>query len=139
MYKSRNGIKSKIILELITILYILISVLVNKFIFEGKGTGFIPVFISWIIVYGCFSIYNKKHNDLVDESSEFILLKVNQIEIKIMLYLIFIIALFFATPYTKNINISNLDTGIILLTILFIQSLSKLILFMYFDRKKLSI
>ncbi len=52
-----------------------------------------------------------------------------------MIYSIVIISIFFATPYTSNINISNIDTGIILIAVLFIQSLSKLVLYMYFDKR----
>ncbi|MGO0931990.1 hypothetical protein ACTPED_20365, partial [Clostridioides difficile] len=82
-------------------------------------------------------IYNKKYNDLVDESSEFIPSKINQIAIKIMIYSIVIISIFFATPHTMNINISNLDMGIILISVLFIQFLSKLILYVYFDKREI--
>ncbi len=126
MSKSETGIRSKLILELLVITYFFIAVLMTKYIFKGPSTAFLP-WLSWLIVFGCYLIYNKKYNDLVDESSKF-----NQIAIKIMIYSIIIIAIFFATPYTSNINISNLDTGIILIKVLFIQSLSKLVLIYFF-------
>ncbi|NMS90630.1 hypothetical protein HGQ85_11865 [Clostridioides difficile] len=134
MYKSETGVKSKLILELLVITYLFIAVLATKYIFKGPSTASLPG-LSWLIVFGCYSVYNKKYNDLVDESSKFILSKVNQIAITIMMYSIVIIAIFFATPYTRNINISNQNTGIILIAVLFIQSLSKLILYMYFDKR----
>ncbi|EQG55493.1 putative membrane domain protein [Clostridioides difficile P31] len=40
-----------------------------------------------------------------------------------------IIAIFFEAYCTRDLNISNLDIGIILLAVLFIQSLSKLVLY----------
>ncbi|CCK88505.1 hypothetical protein V438_12660 [Clostridioides difficile] len=40
-------------------------------------------------------MYNKKYNDLVDEASKLMLLKVDHIASKIMLYSIFLIAVFF--------------------------------------------
>ncbi|EGT2225139.1 TPA: hypothetical protein JAI98_001570 [Clostridioides difficile] len=54
-----------------------------------------------------------------------------------MIYSIVIISIFFATPHTMNINISNLDMGIILISVLFIQFLSKLILYVYFDKREI--
>ncbi|EQF49499.1 putative membrane protein [Clostridioides difficile CD178] len=80
-------------------------------------------------------MYNKKYNDLVDEASKLMLLKVDHIASKIMLYSILLIAVFFSANYTRGLDISNLDIGVILLAILFIQSLSKLILYIHFDRK----
>lgn len=134
MSKSETGVKSRLILELLVITYFFIAILATKYIFKGPSTASLPG-LSWLIVFGCYLIYNKKYNDLVDESSKFILSKVNQIAITIMMYSIVIIAIFFATPYTRNINISNMDTGIILIAVLFIQSLSKLILYVYFDKR----
>ncbi|EQH20756.1 TPA: hypothetical protein ACKOG7_003290 [Clostridioides difficile] len=80
-------------------------------------------------------MYNKKYNDLVDEASKLMLLKVDHIASKIMLYSILLISVFFSANYTRGLDISNLDIGVILLAILFIQSLSKLILYIHFDRK----
>ncbi|OJT87175.1 hypothetical protein BM535_21000, partial [Clostridioides difficile] len=79
--------------------------------------------------------YNKKYNDLVDEASKLMLLKVDQIASKIMLYSMFVIAVLFSVNHTRALDISNLDIGIMLLAVLFIQSLSKLILYIYFDKK----
>ncbi|EQE32594.1 putative membrane protein [Clostridioides difficile DA00232] len=80
-------------------------------------------------------MYNKKYNDLVDEASKLMLLKVDQIASKIMLYSMFVIAVLFSVNHTRALDISNLDIGIMLLAVLFIQSLSKLILYIYFDKK----
>ncbi|HGZ2633127.1 TPA: hypothetical protein ACOIAA_003959, partial [Clostridioides difficile] len=75
MSKSETGVRSKLILELLVITYFFIAVLSTKYIFKGPSTASLPG-LSWLIVFGCYSIYNKKYNDLVDESSEFILSKV---------------------------------------------------------------
>lgn len=134
MSKSRlkPDIKTKLIGELVIMTYFLGAVLINKY--TGRGTGLTPILI-WIIVWGVYSVYDKKYSDIVDEASKRILSNVNEVAIKMILYSIGVIAVFFSTPYTQNINISNLDIGIILVVVLFIQSLLKLSLFMYFDRK----
>lgn len=133
MSKSELGVKTNLVSELLMISYFFIDSLLKKFIFKEGNIciTFIILFAFW----ACDFMYNKKYNDLVDESSEFILSKVNKIAIKIMIYSIVIISIFFATPYTSNINISNIDTGIILIAVLFIQSLSKLVLYIYFDKR----
>ncbi len=64
------------------------------------------------------------------------LLKVDQIASKIMLYSMFVIAVLFSVNHTRALDISNLDIGIMLLAVLFIQSLSKLILYIYFDKRE---
>ena len=134
MSKSETGVRSKLILELLVITYFFIAVLATKYIFKGPSTASLPG-LSWLIVFGCYSIYNKKYNDLVDEASKLMLLKVDHIASKIMLYSILLISVFFSANYTRCLDISNLDIGVILLAILFIQSLSKLILYIHFDRK----
>ncbi len=65
------------------------------------------------------------------------LLKVDQIASKIMLYSMFVIAVLFSVNHTRALDISNLDIGIMLLAVLFIQSLSKLILYIYFDKRNM--
>ena len=134
MFKSETGVRSKLILELLVITYFFIAVLATKYIFKGPSTASLPG-LSWLIVFGCYSIYNKKYNDLVDEASKLMLLKVDQIASKIMLYSMFVIAVLFSVNHTRALDISNLDIGIMLLAVLFIQSLSKLILYIYFDKK----
>ena len=134
MSKSETGVRSKLILELLVITYFFIAVLATKYIFKGPSTASLPG-LSWLIVFGCYSIYNKKYNDLVDEASKLMLLKVDQIASKIMLYSMFVIAVLFSVNHTRALDISNLDIGIMLLAVLFIQSLSKLILYIYFDKK----
>lgn len=136
MSKSRlkPDIKTKLIGELVITTYLLGAVLGNKYFHPGRGTGLTPVII-WLIVWGAYSIYDRKYRNIVDEASKKILSKVNEVAIKMTLYSIGVIAVFFSTPYTQNIIISNLDIGIILVVVLFIQSLLKLSLFMYFDRK----
>ncbi|HEK4723957.1 TPA: hypothetical protein SOK78_004012, partial [Clostridioides difficile] len=92
-------------------------------------------FIILLAFWVCNLMYNKKYNDLVDEASKLMLLKVDQIASKIMLYSMFVIAVLFSVNHTRALDISNLDIGIMLLAVLFIQSLSKLILYIYFDKK----
>ncbi|EML6499523.1 hypothetical protein [Clostridioides difficile] len=133
MSKSELGVKTNLVSELLMISYFFIDSLLEKFIFKGGN-----IWITFIILFAfwaCDFMYNKKYNDLVDEASKLMLLKVDHIASKIMLYSIFLIAVFFSANYTRGLDISNLDIGVILLAILFIQSLSKLILYIYFDKK----
>ncbi|MCC0662047.1 MULTISPECIES: hypothetical protein [unclassified Clostridioides] len=133
MSRSEIGVKANLVSELLMISYFFIDLLLKKFIFKGED-----IWITFIILFAfwaCDFMYNKKYNDLVDEASKLMLLKVNQIASKIMLYSIFVIAVFFSANHTRGLDISNLDIGIILLAVLFIQSLSKLILYIYFDKR----
>lgn len=129
-----SGVKSKLIGELVITTYIIASALVKKYIQKGDSTGFMPLII-WGIVWGLYSYYVDKKKDIVDELSKHILSKVNEIANKLMIFFLGIIGLFFSTPYTQNITLSNQDIGLTILTFLFIQSLLKLGLFIYFDRK----
>ncbi|WLD29482.1 hypothetical protein CDIFMA2_33730 [Clostridioides difficile] len=133
MSRSEIGVKANLVSELLMISYFFIDLLLKKFIFKGED-----IWITFIILFAfwaCDFMYNKKYNDLVDEASKLMLLKVNQIASKIMLYSIFVIAVFFSANHTRGLDILNLDIGIILLAVLFIQSLSKLILHIYFDKR----
>lgn len=133
MSKSKLGVKANLVSELLILSYFFIDLLLEKFIFKGEVILF--TFIILLVFWTFDFIYNKKYNDLVDEASKLMLLKVDQIASKIMLYSMFVIAVFFSAHHTRALNISNLDIGIILLAVLFIQSLSKLILYIYFDKK----
>ncbi|EQF23225.1 putative membrane protein [Clostridioides difficile CD160] len=133
MSRSELGVKANLVSELLMLSYFFIDLLLEKFIFKGEGIWitFIILLVFWVFD----SMYNKKYNDLVDEASKLMLLKVDQIASKIMLYSIFVIAVLFSANHARALDISNLDIGIILLAVLFIQSLSKLILYIYFDKR----
>ncbi|MCC0673703.1 MULTISPECIES: hypothetical protein [unclassified Clostridioides] len=133
MSRSELGVKANLVSELLMLSYFFIDLLLKKFIFKGEGIW--VTFIILLAFWACDFMYNKKYNDLVDEASKFMLLKVDQIASKIMLYSIFVIAVFFSANHTRALDISNLDIGIILIAVLFIQSLSKLILYIYFDKR----
>ncbi|HBF6358332.1 hypothetical protein ACTPDI_13510 [Clostridioides difficile] len=133
MSRSELGVKANLVSELLMLSYFFIDLLLQKFIFKGEGIW--VTFIILLAFWACDFMYNKKYNDLVDEASKLMLLKVDQIASKIMLYSMFVIAVFFSANHTRALDISNLDIGIILLAVLFIQSLSKLILYIYFDKK----
>ncbi|UWD41414.1 membrane protein [Clostridioides difficile] len=93
MSKSELGVKTNLVSELLMISYFFIDSLLKKFIFKGGN-----IWITFIILFdfgACDFMYNKKYNDLVDEASKLMLLKVDHIASKIMLYSIFLIAVFF--------------------------------------------
>ncbi|MCP8378771.1 hypothetical protein NMF93_17895, partial [Clostridioides difficile] len=92
---------------------------------------YLPIII-WVLAMGAQWVYNKKYDDLTDEASKCILSRVNNIAIKVLFFSVAIVSIFLVT---LDINVSNLNIGMSLLVILFIQSLLKLILFIYFYRK----
>ncbi|CZR98582.1 MULTISPECIES: hypothetical protein [Clostridioides] len=133
MSRLKLGVKANLVSEFLMLSYFFIDLLLEKFIFKGEGIWitFIILLVFWVFD----SMYNKKYNDLVDEASKLMLLKVDQIASKIMLYSMFVIAVLFSANHTRALDVSNLDIGIILLAVLFIQSLSKLILYIHFDKR----
>ncbi|MGS5516378.1 hypothetical protein AB8L61_10380 [Clostridioides difficile] len=133
MSRLKLGVKANLVSEFLMLSYFFIDLLLEKFIFKGEGIWitFIILLVFWVFN----SMYNKKYNDLVDEASKLMLLKVDQIASKIMLYSMFVIAVLFSANHTRALDVSNLDIGIILLAVLFIQSLSKLILYIHFDKR----
>lgn len=131
MSKQQIGIKSTLISETLAIAYCIGATLVNKYFFKGSNIEYIPIII-WVVALGCQWIYDKRHDDLIDEASKCILSRVNGIAVKLLFYSIAIVSVSLAT---LDINVSNLNLGMFLLVILFIQSLLKLFLFIYFDRK----
>ncbi|MFL8709537.1 hypothetical protein Q3304_02170 [Clostridioides sp. GD02377] len=133
MSRLKLGVKANLVSEFLMLSYFFIDLLLEKFIFKGEGIWitFIILLVFWVFD----SMYNKKYNDLVDEASKLMLLKVDQIASKIMMYSMFVIAVLFSANHTRALDVSNLDIGIILLAVLFIQSLSKLILYIHFDKR----
>lgn len=131
MSKQQIGIKSTLISETIAVAYCLGATLVNKYFFKGSNIEYIPI-IFLVVAVVCQWIYDQKNDDLVDEASKYILSRVNGIAIKVLFYSMVIISVCLAT---LDINVSNLNLGMFLLVILFIQSLLKLFLFIYFDRR----
>ncbi|CZR76488.1 hypothetical protein CDFC105_50588 [Clostridioides difficile] len=131
MSKQQTGIKSTLISEILGISYCIGATLVNKYFFKGSSIEYLPIII-WVLAMGAQWVYNKKYDDLIDEASKCILSRVNDIAIKVLFFSVAIVSIFLVT---LDINVSNLNIGMPLLVILFIQSLLKLILFIYFDRK----
>ncbi|MGX8126731.1 hypothetical protein ACWTV9_10745 [Clostridioides difficile] len=131
MSKRQIGIKSTLISETLAVAYCLGATLVNKYFLKGSDIEYIPI-IFLVVAVVCQWIYDQKNDDLVDEASKYILSRVNGIAIKVLFYSLVIISVSLAT---LDINVSNLNLGMFLLVILFIQSLLKLFLFIYFDRK----
>ncbi|MGL5642132.1 MAG: hypothetical protein ACRDDM_07685 [Paraclostridium sp.] len=134
MSNSKYGVKSRLIFEFLVIAFFFIASLSNKFTPGINSSGVVST-LAWIIVLIGFSIYNKKFNDIVDESSKTILSKVNSISVQFILYSFGLVALYFSTPFTPHIDISNLNVGILIVTILFLLVILRLSLFIYFDRK----
>ncbi|KPI55530.1 membrane protein [Clostridioides difficile] len=131
MSKRQIGIKSTLISETLAVAYCLGATFVNKYFLEGSDIEYIPI-IFLVVAVVCQWIYDQKNDDLVDEASKYILSRVNGIAIKVLFYSMVIISVCLAT---LDINVSNLNLGMFLLVILFIQSLLKLFLFIYFDRR----
>lgn len=134
MSNYQYGVKSKLIFEVLLFGFFFLLTLCNKFL-PGINSSDVFSALVWMIVLGVFSIYNKKFNDVIDEASKTVLAKVNSIAIQFVLCFFGLVAIYFATPFTQHINISNLDIGIMISTILFLLVSLRLSLFIRFDRK----
>lgn len=134
MSDSKYGIKSKLILEFLFIAYLFFAALCNRFA-PGINRSGIPFILIWVVVMSGFLIYNKKFNDIIDESSKNILSKVNNIAVQFVLYSFGLVAIYFLTPFTQHIDMSNLEVGMVVITVLLLLVMLRLSLFIYFDRK----
>lgn len=134
MSDSKYGIKSKLILEFLFIAYLFFAALCNRFA-PGINRSGIPFILIWVVVMSGFLIYNKKFNDIIYESSKNILSKVNNIAVQFVLYSFGLVAIYFLTPFTQHIDMSNLEVGMVVITVLLLLVMLRLSLFIYFDRK----
>ncbi|MGO0901733.1 hypothetical protein ACYZFO_06475 [Clostridioides difficile] len=75
MSRLKLGVKANLVSEFLMLSYFFIDLLLEKFIFKGEGIWitFIILLVFWVFD----SMYNKKYNDLVDEASKLMLLKVD--------------------------------------------------------------
>ncbi|MGL5756721.1 MAG: hypothetical protein ACRCYC_15430 [Paraclostridium sp.] len=124
--------KSKLLVEFLICIVVFIST------FAGfKNFSNIQYFwpIMYLILIGCIFLLSNKLGGIVDELSQLILSKINNICIKILVSFILIMVSFLSTPYINVYSINSNVIGMILSLFLLLLSLVRLVLFIYFDRK----
>jgi hypothetical protein len=117
-------------MELITVLYLLASVLLKNL---GANVPTLLTFI-WIVIWCIIFLHGKRLGGVTDELVISILSKVNRIVVYFLIFGVGILSSFLVTPY-NNLIISKLIIGILLMFILLVATAIRLILFIYYDRR----
>jgi hypothetical protein len=126
----KMNIKLRLAMELITVLYLLASVLLKNL---GTNVPTLLTFI-WIVMWCIIFLYGKRLGGVTDELVISILSKVNRIVVYFLIFGVGIFSSFLITPY-NNLILSKLIIGVYLMFILLIATAIRLILFIYYDRK----
>jgi hypothetical protein len=126
----KMNIKLRFIMEVITVLYLFLSVLLKNL---DTNMPSLLTFI-WIVIWCIIFLYGKRLGGITDELVISILSKVNRIVVYFLIFVIGIFSGFLVTPY-NNLIISKVTIGIYLMFILLIATAIRLILFIYYDRK----
>lgn len=121
-------------MQLVTVLYILISILLNKLNLTNGNFINIPSVI-WIIMWGIIMLNSKRLKGITDELVISILSKVNKIGVNFLVTSIGIFSIILISPFNKDFVISKGSIGICLMLILFTFTVIRLLSFIYFDRK----
>ena len=135
------NIKSKLALQLVAVLYLLIVTLLFKL--NLINPDFITILILVIIesiVWYILDLNEKRLSGITYELVISILSKVNKIGMNFLIISITIFSIILTAPlYTryKEFVISKVTIGIWLMLILFIFTIIRLLSFIYFDRKGL--
>ncbi|MGV8982368.1 hypothetical protein [Clostridium sp.] len=135
------NIKSKLALQLLVVLYLLIVILLFKL--NLINPDFITILILVIIesiMWYILDVNEKKLSGITDELVISILSKVNKIGMNFLIISIAIFSIILTAPlYTryKELVISRVTIGIWLMLILFIFTIIRLLSFIYYDRKGL--
>jgi len=127
------SIKSKLALQLVAVLYVLIIILLYKLNLLHPVTIFILCgleFIMWSIIF-----LNERLSGITDELVLSILSKVNKIGMNFLVISIVIFSVILISPLYEDLVISKVAIGICLMLILFIFTVIRLLSFIYYDRK----
>lgn len=135
------SIKSKLALQLVVVLYLLIVTLLFKLNLINPDfiTILILVFIEGTMMY-ILDLNEKVLRGITDELVISILSKVNKIGMNFLMISIAISSIILTAPlYTRynELVISKVTIGIWLMLILFIFTIIRLLSFIYYDRKGL--
>jgi hypothetical protein len=134
------NVKSKLTLQLVVVLYLLIVTLLFKLNLINPANFITIVILQFIesIMWYILWLNEKKLSGITDEFVISILSKVNKIGMNFLVISIAIFSFLLTAPlYTryKEFVISKVTIGICLMLIIFIFTIIRLSSFIYYDRK----
>ena len=128
------SIKSKLALQLVATSYVLIIILLNKLNLIHSETIFI-LYVLEIIVWVIIFLNEERLSGITDELVLSILSKVNKIGMNFLVFSIVVLSIILISPLYEGFVISKVTIGICLMLIIFIFTMIRLLLFIYYDRK----
>lgn len=134
MNKKMN-IKLKLAMQLVTVLYLLFSVLLSKLNLINSEDFITFPTVIWTIIWVIIIVYEKKLSGITDELVFSTLSKVNEISVNFLVISIGLFSILLISPFNKDFVISKVSIGICLMLILFIFTVIRLLSFIYYDRK----
>ena len=137
------NVKSKLTLQLVVVLYLLIVTLLFKLNLINPANFITIVILQFIesIMWYILWLNEKKLSGITDEFVISILSKVNKIGMNFLVISIAIFSFLLTAPlYTryKEFFISKVSIGICLMLIIFIFTIIRLLSFIYYERKGLA-
>lgn len=132
---SKMNNKFKLAMQLVTVLYLLIcAILSNHSLINSSNFINFPIII-WTIMWGIIWFNSKKLEGITDELSISILSRVNNIGVYFLMISVGLFSILLISPVNKNLVIAKATIGIYLMLILFIFTIIRLLVFIYYDRK----
>lgn len=132
---TKMNIKLKLAMQVVTVLYLLISVLLTKLNLINSDKFMTISNVIWFIIWGIIILNQKKLSGITDELVISILSKVNKIGMNFLVISIAIFSTLLILPNYKDFVITKIAIGIWLMLILFIFTIIRLLSFIYYDRK----
>ncbi|MBX4262869.1 hypothetical protein KTC96_24205 (plasmid) [Clostridium estertheticum] len=133
--KRKMNIKLELAMHIMIVSYLLITIVLVKLNLINSGNFITIPSVIWIIICVIIMLNRKRLSDITDELVINILSKVNNIGMNFLVISIGILSILLISPYFKDFIISKVTIGIWLLLILFIFTIIRLLLFIYYDRK----
>lgn len=131
----KMNIKLELAMQLVTVLYLLISILLSKLNLINSSNFINFPTVIWIIMWVIIMLNSKRLKGITDELVISILSKVNKIGVNFLVISIGLLSILLISPFYKDFVISKVAIGICLMLILFIFTVIRLLSFIYFDRK----
>jgi hypothetical protein len=132
---TKMNIKLKLAMQVVTVLYLLISSLLNKLNPINSDKFMTISSIIWFIIWVIIILNEKKLSGITDELVISILSKVNKSGMNFLVISIGLFSILLISPNYKDFVISKVAIGIWLMLILFIFTIIRLLSFIYYDRK----
>lgn len=129
------NIKVKLAMQLLAVLYLLISVLLSELNLINSDDFITLPTVIWTIIWVTIILNGKKLSGITDELVISTLSKVNKIGVNFLVSSIGLFSILLISPFNKDVVISKVEIGICLMLILFIFTVIRLLFFIYFDRK----